>query len=309
MNGQPTNKRRIATIVLNYNNYKDTAECVDGILDDDSLDVIIVDNDSPDGSGERLRRAYSDRQNVTYIESGMNRGYAAGNNVGIRYALSNLDDEYLCILNNDTLPEPEMFDRLAEHLESNPSCGIVGPVILENKPGFEIQSAGANIDLWHGDASPWHSGEQYRPSEKATSVPYVSGACMMVRSRDIDKLGFIPECYFLFFEETEWCLRAARQGIGVACLWNTSLIHKGSASVSKRGSLSSYLMVRNKALFEKRNASRPQLLFFKLYIVILTYVRHYLKGRDCIWEIAALRDGFNNRFCTEYSFLGGDRAE
>lgn len=303
MNRQFEEHTHIAVIILNYNNYTDTTECVDRIVDDSSLDIVIVDNDSPDESGERLRCAYNEKQNVTYIESGMNRGYAAGNNVGIRYALSNLDDKYLCILNNDTLPRPKMLFTLAEYLESNPSCGIVGPVILENNSNSEIQSAGANIDLWRGDASPWHSGELYRSSKEAHSVPYVSGACMMIRSRDIKELGLIPECYFLFYEETEWCLQAKRHGLDVICLWNTSLVHKGSASISKRGSLSSYLMIRNRALFERRNASHIQLIFFISYTIVRIYARSIMKHRDSLWEINALRDGLHNRVSNEFTWI------
>lgn len=300
-----TGEGRIAVIILNYNNYPDTAECVDGILDADFLDIVLVDNSSPDGSGDRLRERYLGCPNVIYIQSGENRGYAAGNNVGIRYTLANLGAEYICVLNNDTLPKAEMFRTLANYLRGNPSCGIVGPVILENKPGNLIQSAGANIDLRHGDVSLWHYGERYVSLGSAAKCPYVSGACLMFRADDFDKLGPIPECYFLFFEETEWCLHAERSGLSVICLWRTSLVHKGSASVSEMGNLSKYLMVRNRALFEKRNASHKDFNHFMRWSLVHIYARHYIKRQDCLWEASALRDGARGHVKDEFKFIQG----
>lgn len=296
---------RVSVIILNYNNYADTVECVDGILDADFLDIVLVDNSSPDGSGERLRSRYSDEANVSYIQSGENRGYAAGNNVGIMYAFEDLKDEYICVLNNDTLPRATMFRQLAEYLHSHLACGIVSPVILENKPGSLIQSAGANIDLRNGDVSLWHYGETYEPSDTAVKVPYASGACLMFRASDYKKLGPIPECYFLFYEETEWCLHAERSGLDVVCLWGASLVHKGSASVSNLGPLSRYLMVRNRALFEKRNASPADFKHFFRSTLVHIYARHYIKQQDCLWEASALRDGAEDRVREEFQFIRG----
>lgn len=294
---------RIAAVVLNYNNYSDTVECVDRLLGASRIDIIIVDNDSPDGSGDRLRERYASESCVRYLQTGENRGYAAGNNFGIRFVLDGMDDCYICILNNDTLPNPGMLYKLADFLDKNPNCGIVGPVILENAPGEVIQSAGADIDLWRGGVGLLHYHEIYTPKDGAAICPYISGACLMIRSDDAGHLGPLPECYFLFFEETEWCLHASRNGFDIQCLWSTRLVHKGSATVSEQGSLSKYLMIRNRALFEKRNANALQLMCYVIHTYAHTLVRLLIKRQDCSWEFSAVRDGLGNRVCDEYSYV------
>lgn len=296
-------KGRIAVIILNYNNYSDTVECVDGILDADFLDIVLVDNLSPDGSGDRLRNRYASNSNVTYIQSCENRGYAAGNNVGIKFALNSLYDEYVCILNNDTLPKIEMFPALVGCLSDDPSRGIVGPVILDDKPGNIIQSAGADIHFIEGGVPARHSGERYQTSNFVDECAYISGACMMFRAKDAEKLGPIPECYFLFFEETEWCIRANRSGFKVSCAWDCSLVHKGSASISAQRGLGSYLSVRSRALFARRNEPPLQLLLFKLFQTIDVYWRHLVKREDCLWELGALRDGFEDLVDPEFEYI------
>jgi GT2 family glycosyltransferase len=294
---------RVALVILNYNNYPDTVECIDGILGTDFLDIVLVDNMSPDGSGDKLRERYEGRGNVIYIQSGENRGYAAGNNVGIRYVLDWLDDEYICVLNNDTLPQAGMFKELTDCLDSHPECVIVGPVVLDNKPGSIIQSAGADIHFIDGSVPARHGGETYVPSGKVDSCTYISGACMMFRSSDIELIGFIPECYFLFFEETEWCLRAIRHGHAVCCAWSCTIVHKGSATIKNTRGLGTYLSVRNRALFARRNESTPQLLLFRIYQYLDVQRRRLIKHQDCLWEVSALRDGYKGRIDPDFSYV------
>lgn len=294
---------RVAVVILNYNNYKDTVECVDGILDISFLDIVLVDNLSSDGSGNRLLERYKNQKNVAYIQSHQNCGYASGNNYGIRYVLDKLKDEYICVLNNDTLPTREMFEALISCLNSNPEYGIVGPVILDGVEGDAIQSAGADIHFITGKVPARHAGERYVASNLVDACAYISGACLLFRAEDSERLGPIPECYFLFFEETEWCLRANNSGLKVACVWACSLMHKGSATISAHRGLGNYLSVRSRALFAKRNDNHLQLLLFKLYQRADVYLRHKIKREDCLWELSALQDGFNGRVDSEYSYI------
>lgn len=296
-----TTPSRIAVIILNYNNYEDTTMCLNRIVGIDSLDIILVDNSSPDGSGDRLAADYRGR--IHYIQTGRNAGYAAGNNVGIKYAVELGEDRFICILNNDTLPEPELFGELACRLDKDADCGIVGPVILENGPIDIIQSAGADINLAKGHVPARHHGERYVKTNVAEECAYVGGACMMFRACDISSLGYIPETYFLFYEETEWCLCATRKGMKVLCDWNCSLIHTGSATISKHKGLASYFNIRNKALFEKRNASRLQRAYFLAYQTARIVYRRVFKRDDCVWEMSAICDGLRNRVGSEFSNL------
>ncbi len=292
---------RVAVVVLNYNNYEDSVECLNRIVGTENLDIVLVDNFSSDDSGQRLAEKYG--RSVYYLQAGRNAGYAAGNNVGIKYAIETLGDPYICVLNNDTLPNPGLFSSLADRLDKIPSCGIVGPVILENQPGNVIQSAGADIDFKKGCAPGRHRGEVYQKTDKAEPCSYVGGACMMFRAADIALFGYIPEIYFLFYEETEWCLRAARKKMSVLCDWSCSLVHTGSATISKHKGLASYFNTRNKALFIKRNATYSQRLYFFAYQFFRIFYRRLVRGEDCIWELQAICDGSRNAIGKDFSHL------
>lgn len=295
--------RNIAVVVLNYCNYVDTVCCLDRIVKSEALNIVLVDNLSPDGSGERLRQEYAQFANVTYIQSGSNYGYAAGNNVGIKYAVEHLGAQYICVLNNDTLPTEDALLALVRHLEVRSCCGIVGPVILENSNDYIIQSAGANIDLKRGRTDPFHKGEIFSYGNYTEICPYVSGACMMFRASDLCRLGYLPECYFLFFEETEWCLRASRIGYTVECIWNSVIVHSGSASIGRERGLSGYLMTRNRAMFEKRNARWGEYVIFRTRFMIKILWYQYIRGRDLRWEIAAFRDGLFGRTASQFASI------
>lgn len=294
---------RIAVVVLNYNNYFDTVECIDLIVGQPDLDIVLVDNCSSDDSCIRLRDRYAGQQGLYFIESDSNGGYAMGNNLGIRYAAEVLHDEYVCAINNDTFPSPDMFRSLASVLGGNSEVGIVGPVILENKPGAIIQSAGADIHMTSGNVPVRHGGETYCVRDTLERCDYISGACLMFRSADLAQLGYIPENYFLYFEETEWCFRANREGLKVACSWCCSLVHKGSATVSGTRGLGSYLCARNRAVFIKRNASPTHQVQFTIFQLLRVLKRRLLNGEDCYWEWAAIKDGLCNRIDPEYAFI------
>lgn len=298
-----TGNGRIAVVILNYNNYSDTVECVGPIAGQPSLDIVLVDNCSSDDSGVRLHDRYTGQQGIFFIESRTNGGYAMGNNLGIRYASEVLGDEYICAINNDTFPSPDMFHVLANVLRNNPEVGIVGPVILENLPGNIIQSAGADIHMISGKVPVRHGGETYCARDAFECCGYISGACLMFRSSDLAQLGYIPENYFLYFEETEWCLRANRKGLKAACSWGCSLVHKGSATVSGTRGLGSYLCARNRAVFIKRNASPIHQVLFTIFQLLRVLKRRLLNGEDCCWEWAAIEDGLCNRIDPEYASI------
>lgn len=116
---------------------------------------MVVDNDSQDGSYEYLVEHATDCQ---VIQSGENRGYAAGNNIGIRYALEHQAD-YVCILNNDVEAEPDFLTKLVQYMESVPDVGMAGPVVYEFDRRDIVQSAGFSICIGKGSTQPLMQGK------------------------------------------------------------------------------------------------------------------------------------------------------
>lgn len=290
-------ERLLGFVILNFNGADDTLDCVEcfpvAVRD---IRLFVVDNASTDGSFERLERSetLAARDYCELIQSGGNFGYAGGNNVGIRRALA-CGCTHICVLNNDTVIDPAELVKLADYLDSDKACAFVGPVLLENDgTGSTVQSAGASINLWTGDVSVRSGGAPREALSGAFACDYIGGACIMFRAYDVEKLGHIPECYFLFFEETEWCLRAKRAGRTVVCCADASIVHKGSASVHKIGGLSGYLLTRNTMRFEARNASKLQYLVCFVYNALYFATKSLVRRDGSIKRIGFLIDGMRD---------------
>lgn len=262
------NKESVYVIVLNYNNAEDTIECLKSIellTKKFDLHTILVDNGSNVDCVERIKGVVDERTVVLWNKE--NKGYAAGNNDGIRYAIEN-NAEYIVILNNDVIVNVNSFDSCIDLLKRDEKIAIVGPVILDYSHGT-IQSTGASIDFGKVVTPLINYGKKYVASSETIECDYVGGACMLFRADLINEIGYIPEEYFLFWEETEWCNRAKSRGLKILCTMDAYVYHKGSATINKISGLSTYYMERNKVIFLKRNA--PNRLIFArsmLYIFL-----------------------------------------
>ena len=256
--------KSVFIVVLNYKNLEDTIACLASLrkITYNRYRIVVVDNDSRDGSYEYLKEHETD---CCIIQSGENRGYAAGNNVGIHYALEQ-GAEYVCILNNDVEVEPDFLTKLVQYMESEPDVGMTGPVVYEYNQREKIQSAGFSICVRTGRTQPlWQGKHKKELSGKHIIVSDgLSGTCLLVRREVLEKAGLIPENYFLFFEEMEWCLRIRKKGYKLATVLTAAVYHKGSATLKKTGTLSRYYMARNQALFVRRNGTALDLCTFLL---------------------------------------------
>lgn len=262
---QDATEKSVYIIVLNYKNLEDTIACLASLrkITYNKYRIVVVDNDSRDGSYEYLKEQETD---CCILQSGENRGYAAGNNIGIRYALEQGAD-YVCILNNDVEAEPDFLTKLVRYMESAPEVGMTGPVVYEFGERDKIQSAGFSICVGRGSTEPLLQGKTktvINPDKKVEFCDGLSGTCLLVKREVLEKAGLIPETYFLFFEEMEWCLHIQKNGYKLATVLTAAVYHKGSATLKKTGTLSRYYMARNQALFVRRNGTTLNLCTFLL---------------------------------------------
>ncbi len=281
----------IYIIVLNYNGCKDTLECLEslGRVSYDNFRVTVVDNCSTDGSEALIRAGHPEHD---FIQTGKNLGYAGGNNLGIRRALEQKAD-YVCILNNDTTVEPGFLEPLVAQMELDPATGIAGPKVCDYYDRNTIQATGSRANLFLGKFYQLNGGKNRDDVQGVFEVDYVAGACLLIRSDLIKKIGLIPEEYFLFFEETEWCLKARRAGQKVVCVCESLIYHKGSKSTEKVGGIQEYYMTRNQIIFEKRNAGRLQWAVFylhRMYRMALSLAKGWVKG----WMSRDMLKGFKD---------------
>lgn len=240
---------RVAVVVLNWNRPEDTAECLTSVRDlaYPNLLPILVDNGSSDGSVDRLREAFPE---WLVLANPTNLGFAEGNNVGIRHALSVASD-YVLLLNNDAKIHPEALGHLVEAAEADPSIGVCGPKICFWDRPRVIWFAGGKIDSQTIEAV--HLGEMEEDDgryDRVAEVDYVSGCALMARADLLRTVGLLDRDYFLLFEEADLCARAREQGYRVVLVPQALAWHKVSASFEGHMSPSYlYYLQRNRLIY------------------------------------------------------------
>ncbi len=242
-------------VVLNHREGADSLRCLNALakVRYRSLTRLVVDNASGPGEVAWLRSA-----GATVAESGGNLGYAGGNNVGIRLALE-AGAEAVWVVNPDAYPEPRSLPRLVRVLRRHPEVGIVGPRILEAEAASpRIQSDGGRI-VWEAGGRSELIGRGTAPGRggEMRLVDFVPGAAMLVRRRVFEDIGLLPEEYFLYFEETDFCVRAARAGWKVAVDTGARVVHRFAAPDGLPAETLVYYFVRNRLLFGRRFTEVP----------------------------------------------------
>lgn len=206
--------------------------------------ITIVDNDSQDGSYEAMAEAAKDWPRVQVLQSGRNGGYGAGNNVGIRAGLpGGARPDYVYVLNSDAFPAPDAIRTLVAYLDAHPGVGfagshIHGPDGAPHTTAFRFPSIAGEFEgaaktgpisrlLKHAIVAP------ALPSE-TTRVDWLAGASVLMRQKVLDEIGLFDETFFLYFEETDLCRRAARAGWPTHYVVESRVMHIGSVSTGMK---------------------------------------------------------------------------
>lgn len=242
MNHSPT----VLTVLLNYRTADMTLQALEAAVRetaDIAGAITVVDNDSRDGSYEKMRdtvlaRGWSDR--VRVVASDHNGGFGAGNNVAIRLGLPDGSaPDFVYLLNSDAFPEPDSVRALLDAMLAHPHCGFAGGYtfgqdgVYHNTafrfPGIlsEFESAASTGPISfllrrHIVAIP-------EPAE-SMEVDWLAGASLLIRRQALDEIGLFDERFFLYFEETDLCLRAQRAGWPARYVKESRIMHIGSVS-------------------------------------------------------------------------------
>ncbi|HIC91275.1 MAG TPA: glycosyltransferase family 2 protein [Syntrophaceae bacterium] len=245
---------KVSIIILNWNGLEDTLECLESVfkLDYPNFEVIVVDNGSTDDSVRQIRQEFPD---VVIIENGKNLGFAEGNNVGIRYAIKN-GAEYVLLLNNDTVVDPQLLNAFVEASQLYPEAGIFGAKIYYYSEPNRIWDAGAK---WNQNIGKFYIiGENQLDNEnkfeQMIEVDYACGCSLFFRTALVSKIGLLDQRFFLTWEETDWCYSARRAGFKCLYVPKAKVWHKVSASFGGNHSpLFRYFYIRNRLLWAQRN--------------------------------------------------------
>jgi len=234
---------RVLTVILNYRTADMTlraAQAAQTAMADVPGEIVIVDNDSGDGSEDMLRAGILGWDRTRLIQSGHNGGFGAGNNVGIRAGLSDgTAPDFIYLLNSDAFQEPDAIATLRDYLVANPDCGFVGSRIAGEDGGdhvtaFRFHSARSEFE------TAAHTGiiskllrNHIVPMgvpDAPTRVDWCAGASVMFRQATLDQIGLFDEDFFLYFEETDLCHRIADAGWHGMYLPQSRVVHVGGAS-------------------------------------------------------------------------------
>ena len=257
----------VSIITVNYNNVNDTCDLLTSVklLTYPNIEIIVVDNASKENPVTRLKQAY---QQVRIILSKKNLGFAGGNNLGIKEAKG----EYLFFVNNDTVMTHNVIEGLLEIFENYPDAGVVSPKFhYYHSPGI-IEFAGYRaVNIFNGRNSMVGCREKdYGQYDKISITDYAHGAGMMVPAHVIKEAGLMPDVYFLYYEEFDWCEQIKRHGYKVYYQPKSLIYHKESMAVGKKSVLKTYYLTRNRILFMRRNVKGLPLYIFTFYFMFFT---------------------------------------
>lgn len=234
----------VFVLILNYNGLKFNKPCIDSVLKQDAANVkiLFLDNGSEDGSLEACKRDFGNL--VTYIDNKKNLYFAAGNNVGIKYALDAKAD-YIFVLNNDTVCSTDCIQKLTDFMEANPKTGACQPLLVEMYNPNRIASAGCIVSL---TGRAWDA----KMGEQASMLPLspiktfgVTGGAMFLRADALRQVGMFDESYQMYFEDVELSFRLTLAGYDLHVVPNTRVRHVVAGSSSKISTQRIYFCERN----------------------------------------------------------------
>ncbi len=269
----------ISIITVNFNARDVTCEMLDSVRRNSyrNVEVIVVDNGSSSDPSDFFYLNYPE---VKFIRSEKNLGFAGGNNLGIQVSTG----DFLFFLNNDAELTNGVLETLLAVFDKFPRAGIASPKIcyFSAKPGSGqdvIQYAGTtHVHPFTARNSTFGKGEMDEGQfHELKETAYSHGAAMMVPRKVVDKVGPMPEEFFLYYEELDWCEQIRREGYKVFVEPNAKIYHKESYSVDKVSALKTYYLNRNRIYFMRRNRSKKEMAAFWLFLLFFTVPKNSLQ--------------------------------
>jgi N-acetylglucosaminyl-diphospho-decaprenol L-rhamnosyltransferase len=233
---------RLAVVIVTFNSAADVGACLDALpaaARHTAHEVVVVDNASTDGTAALVRTRWPHAQ---LLDAGGNVGFARANNLGIRATAG----ELVLLLNPDTVPAPGSIDRLVGVLDAMPQVAVAGPRLVDAR-GRAERSFGATIGplaelrqklLVRGHERGWPliAPHVERQSRVPSFPDWVSGACLLIRRADLERVGLLDERYFLYTEDVDLCAAVRALGRLVRFTPEAEVVHvRGASRASTRG--------------------------------------------------------------------------
>jgi GT2 family glycosyltransferase len=289
---------RVYIIVVNYRGTEDTIECLESLLKSDYPDfqIIVVDNSEKSEFVAKLKNwatgtqtnlqtgfphlvfpletkplsaVFIDENNLSadavydqkliIVKSELNRGFAAANNIALRYINGRNDFIFAWLLNNDTVVEKKALSFMVECAAADTTTGIVGSKLLLYHQPDHLQAVGGSYNPWFGKVKEigFKEKDVGQWDVRTPVIDYVVGASMLVRKQFIKEVGIMEEDYFLYYEELDWAIRGSRKGWKLGFCPKARVYHKMGASINKENKsgssrMADFYSVRNRVLITRK---------------------------------------------------------
>jgi len=284
------NQPFVIPVILNTNRRADTLACLDSLTQTQypNMHIIVLDNNSSDGSVEAIRTQFPSVQIVHLKE---NLGYAGNNNVGMEEAIRRGAD-WVFVLNEDVVLDKDCLQKLIDIGESDPQIGIVGPLVYHFDEPTVIQSAGGMLGRYWESIHLGQNEPDQGQYKEPHPVEWISGCAILVRRVAIEQAGMLDGDYFIYWEETEWCIRLARAGWKIIHVPQARLWHKGvQKNYSPKPSFTYYAARNHLATLARHKAplvARIYTWFQTIRTLVSWTVRpkwkHMREHRNALWQ-------------------------
>lgn len=299
-----TTAPKVDIVVLNWNGWEDTIECLESLfqMTYGNYRVVLVDNGSTDGSIERIKDWASGKRQVQskyfiydpntkpipviehdqhapeagrgkepliIIRLKENIGFARGNNVGIKYALSDPEYKYILALNNDTIVRPDFLERMMDVFKEHPKAGLLGPKIVDYYSGKHWQGVMLDrIDIFTTimfftplkiffNRVPM-SKRYLLPGRGAEKVYGIAGCCMLFKSKILEEIGLFDETTFLGWEEYIIAEKLLKRGYETYAAAESIIYHKVARDTVRREPVEkTIIFLRSERYFQEKYLKMP----------------------------------------------------
>ena len=284
--------KKVSIILVNYNGLKDTISCVESLqgISYQNYEIIIVDNGS-ENDYRLLKDVYSGT-NIKILSTNNNIGFSGGNNVGIKYALESKSD-YILLLNNDTVVESDFLTSMVQTAEKNNDEVVVTCKIMYESRRDIVWYAGGSFSKITSRTVSYGINKIDDEFSSVKHVTFASGCCMLIPCYVVRVVGLMDEKYFLYCEDTDYCLRIIRSGYKIIFEPKSKIYHKVSASANRLPGIQTYYLVRNKLYIIKKYVDIKFRLLAYGYLLIEIIKRLMTREYDYI----SAKDGFKD-FCS-----------
>ncbi len=259
----------VSIIIVNYNGLRFTRQCLESIFryhSPDTVEVIVVDNNSTDGSQAELSETFP---SIKIIKLSENKGFGAANNAGAKIAKG----DFFFFVNNDTIFMDETVYKLKKILSSQKDWGIVGPKLLNEDRTFQLSYG--NFPSILKEYRTREIANDYSlqlkediPSEKPVEKDWVTGAALMIKKDLFNTIGGFDDRYFMYFEDIDLCRTARKNGFHSFYIPSISIVHFGGKSYVKSNSTILYEYRRSQLRYYDKSNSFMQRIMIRLYLIL-----------------------------------------